>query len=79
MADGNPDPGVLPNIGARLRQLLPQLPPDARAVVLLRFQEDLDPADIATLLAMPVNTVKSHMRRSIEWLRAQMDGENHGH
>jgi RNA polymerase sigma-70 factor, ECF subfamily len=68
-----------PLVGARLRRLLPQLAPDARAVVLLRFQEDLDPADIAAMLDMSVNTVKSHVRRSLEWLRAQLAGENHGY
>ncbi len=50
-----------PLIGKALRRLLRELAPDARAVLLLRFQEDLDPADIATVLAMPVNTVKSHI------------------
>jgi len=68
-----------PLAGARLRSLLPQLAPDARAVVLLRFQEDLDPADIAVMLDMSVNTVKSHVRRSVEWLRAQLAGDNHGY
>ncbi len=65
-------------IGGRLRQLLLELAPDARAVLLLRFQEDLDPAEIATMLAMPVNTVKSHLRRSLDWLRAQCIGGDHG-
>jgi RNA polymerase sigma-70 factor, ECF subfamily len=69
---------VDPLFGARLRRLLLELAPDARAVVLLRFQEDLDPSEIATTLSMPVNTVKSHLRRSLEWLRAQCTGENHG-
>ncbi len=59
-------------------QLLLELAPDARAVLLLRFQEDLDPAQIATVLAMSVNTVKSHVRRSLDWLRAQLAGENDG-
>jgi RNA polymerase sigma-70 factor (ECF subfamily) len=59
----------------RLRLLLLQLPPDARAVVLLRFQEDLEPAQITAVLGMPVNTVKSHLRRSLQWLRAQIAGE----
>ncbi len=67
-----------PLIGARLRQLLLELAPDARAVLLLRFQEDLDPSEIATVLAMSVNTVKSHLRRSLEWLREQCTGEGHG-
>jgi RNA polymerase sigma-70 factor (ECF subfamily) len=60
--------------GAQLRRLLLGLAPDARAVMLLRFQEDMDLAEIATVLAMPVSTVKSHLRRSLEWLRERMKG-----
>lgn len=63
---------------ARLHGLLFQLAPDARAVMLLRLQEDLDPTDIATMLAMPLNTVKSHLRRSLDWLRSQYAGDEHG-
>jgi DNA-directed RNA polymerase specialized sigma24 family protein len=47
-------------------------------VMLLRFQEDLDPSGIAAVLDMPINTVKSHLRRSIDWMREQCAGENHG-
>jgi RNA polymerase sigma-70 factor (ECF subfamily) len=68
-----------PLAGARLRRMLLELAPDARAVMLLRYQEDLDPGDIATALGMSVNTVKSHVRRSIEWLRTQYAGEEHGY
>jgi RNA polymerase sigma-70 factor, ECF subfamily len=64
---------------AQVQRLLLQLAPEARAVVVLRFQEDLDQSDIATVLAMPLNTVKSHLRRSLEWLRAQVAGGNHGY
>lgn len=67
-----------PLAATQLRRLLLRLQPDARAVVLLRYQEDLDTAEIAAVLDMPVNTVKSHLRRSIEWLRAQFPGEHHG-
>lgn len=67
-----------PLLSTRLRQLLLQLPTDARAVMLLRYQEDLDPSEIAVVLEMPVNTVKSHLRRSIDWMRAQCTGEDHG-
>jgi RNA polymerase sigma-70 factor, ECF subfamily len=67
-----------PLLGARLRQLLLALSEDARAVMLLRFQEDLDPSEIAAVLEISVNTVKSHLRRSLDWLRAQCAGENHG-
>lgn len=74
-----PEHGPDPLAGARLRGLLLELAPDARAVLLLRYQEDLDQSDIAELLAMPLNTVKSHLRRSLDWLRAQMAGERDGH
>jgi RNA polymerase sigma-70 factor (ECF subfamily) len=52
-----------------LRLLLLDLAAPARAVLLLRFQEDLDPSDIARTLGMSVNTVKSHLKRSLETLR----------
>jgi RNA polymerase sigma-70 factor (ECF subfamily) len=68
----------------RLRALLRELPPAPRAVVLLRYQEDLDPTEIAATLDMSLNTVKSHLRRSLDWLRAQQvqaeqAGDTHGH
>lgn len=63
---------------AQIHRLLPELAPEARAVLLLRYQEDLVPSEIATVLAIPVNTVKSHLRRSLEWLRVRLAGDNHG-
>lgn len=64
----------------RLRALLAQLPPAPRAVVLLRFQEDLSPNEIARILNMSVNTVKSHLKRSLATLRerfgARIDPED---
>src|SRR5690606_5117062 len=66
--DQSPAAAEDPMAAARLHRLLLQLQPDARAVLLLRYQEDLDTAEIAAVLGMPVNTVKSHLRRSIEWL-----------
>jgi RNA polymerase sigma-70 factor, ECF subfamily len=74
-----PESGADPLAASRLYQLLMQLPPDARAVVLLRYQDDLDPLDIAAALDMPVNTVKSHLRRSLQWLREQCAGDSHGY
>ena len=61
-----------PLLERRLRSLVAELPPAARAVVLLRFQEDLDPVEIARTLKMPLNTVKSHLRRSLAQLRERM-------
>jgi RNA polymerase sigma-70 factor, ECF subfamily len=58
-----------------IQQLLSGLAPDARAVVLLRYQEDQDPTEIARLLDMPINTVKSHLKRSLATLRRRALGD----
>ncbi|MFZ0498141.1 MAG: sigma-70 family RNA polymerase sigma factor [Steroidobacteraceae bacterium] len=62
-----------PILERRLRDLVSRLPPMARAVVLLKYQEDLDPSEIAMTLDMPLNTVKSHLKRSLASLRASCD------
>jgi RNA polymerase sigma-70 factor (ECF subfamily) len=59
---------------AHLQDLIGQLAPTARAVLLLRYQEDLDPVDIARALGIPVNTVKSHLKRSLSTLRGRLSG-----
>src|SRR5688572_18935089 len=56
----------------RLQSLVATLPPRARMVVVLRFQEELDPPEIADALSMPLNTVKRHLRRSLNVLRARL-------
>jgi RNA polymerase sigma-70 factor (ECF subfamily) len=66
------DPEGDPLLQRRLRALVASLAPDARAVVLLRYQEDLDPVEIARTLNMSVNTVKSHLKRSLAMLRERM-------
>lgn len=58
----------------RLRALVAGLPARARMVVVLRYQEDMDPMEIASVLRMPINTVKSHLRRSIAALRESLMG-----
>lgn len=58
-----------PMLQGRIRETLAALPEKQRMIVLLRYQEDLGPAEIAELLEMPVNTVKSTLHRSIEELR----------
>jgi RNA polymerase sigma-70 factor (ECF subfamily) len=57
-----------------LTRLMNELSPHARAVMLLRYQEDHDLADIGAMLDMPVNTVKSHIKRSLTTLRSRMIG-----
>jgi RNA polymerase sigma-70 factor (ECF subfamily) len=55
-----------------LRRVVDTLPEKARLVVILRYQEDLDPGEIADVLDMPLNTVKSHLRRSLSTLRDKL-------
>ncbi len=61
-----------PMLSRTLNKLVASLPEKARAVVILRYQEDLDPSDIAQVLDMPVATVKSHLQRSLEMLRDKL-------
>ena len=63
-----------PLMDRQLQRLLTELSPPARAVMLLRYQEDRDLAEIGAMLDMPVNTVKSHIKRSLTALRSRMIG-----
>lgn len=55
-----------------LRKLVSELPEIQRAVVTLRYQEDLDPSEICRIVQMPVNTVKSHLHRALQSLRRKL-------
>jgi RNA polymerase sigma-70 factor (ECF subfamily) len=62
-----------PLLSRRLRQLIATLPENPRMVMVLRYQEDLMPEEIAALLEMPVRTVKSHLQRSLAILREKIE------
>jgi RNA polymerase sigma-70 factor (ECF subfamily) len=59
-------------LSATVRRAVASLPEKPRMVVILRYEEDLDPSEIAAVLGMPVNTVKSHLRRSLAMLREKL-------
>lgn len=61
-----------PLLSEVLRRLIATLAERPRAVVILRYQEDLDPAEIAEILEMPLGTVKSHLQRSLLLLREKL-------
>ena len=61
-----------PMLTRRLRRIIASLPENARLVVILRYQEDLTPIEIADVLDMPVATVKSHLQRSLARLREKV-------
>jgi RNA polymerase sigma-70 factor (ECF subfamily) len=54
---------------ALLEELLRALPEQMRVAVVLRYQEEMSPDEIATLLGQPVATVKSNLQRGLQLLR----------
>ena len=67
-----------PMLRETLRRLVAALPETPRMVTVLRYQEDLDPAEISEVLGMPVATVKSHLQRSLALLRAKLSRRGMG-
>jgi RNA polymerase sigma-70 factor, ECF subfamily len=58
-----------PLVSGRLRRLVESLPERPRMMVVLRYQEDLDPEEIARLMNVRLNTVKSQLQRALTMLR----------
>ncbi len=56
-------------IQTRIEDLLRALPESLRVAIVLRYQEDMLPDEIALLLGQPVATVKSHLQRGLKLLR----------
>lgn len=60
-------------LNRRLQSLIGSLPEKPRMVMILRYQEDMMPEEIAAAMDMPVRTVKSHLQRSLAMLREKID------
>jgi RNA polymerase sigma-70 factor (ECF subfamily) len=65
------DPGERPDedaekseLARRLEALVMELPPDARAAILLRHQHDMAYEDIARALGAPIGTIKARIHRA---------------
>ncbi len=76
---GGPDP-VVSLVDRRLERsrataLLARLSPEHRAVVVLRFYEELSLAEIAATLDLPVGTVKSRLHYAFRELRRAMEAD----
>jgi RNA polymerase sigma-70 factor, ECF subfamily len=62
-----------PFLTEKLRKFTASLPERARMVVVLRYQEDLAPAEIAEALDIPLNSVKSCLHRALAVLREKLE------
>ncbi|MFE5142442.1 SigE family RNA polymerase sigma factor [Streptomyces fagopyri] len=79
LAHSRPDPRSASDhsdLRVTLISALAELPPRARAMVVLRYWEDLSVESVAELLKCSESTVKSQCSRSLARLRAQL-GEAH--
>ena len=61
-----------PMLSEALRKLVAALPEKSRMIVVLRYQEDLDPAEIARIMEIPLGTVKSQLQRALALLREKL-------
>ena len=62
-------------LGSRIQALLATLPETQRAAIVLRYQEDLTPEEIASMLGAPLATVKSQLQRGLKLLRAKAESQ----
>jgi RNA polymerase sigma-70 factor, ECF subfamily len=62
-------PETDPLLQESLRRLIASLPETPRAVLILRYSEDMDADEIGRTLQMPVRTVWSHLQRATSLIR----------
>ena len=58
----------------QVQEALKTLSPNQRTIFLMRFAEDMNLAEIAETIHMPINTVKTHLHRALKAVRAQAGG-----
>jgi RNA polymerase sigma-70 factor (ECF subfamily) len=58
----------------QVKDALEGLSVNQRRAFLLKFSEELDLDEISATMGMPVNTVKTHLRRAVTAIRAQLGG-----
>jgi RNA polymerase sigma-70 factor (ECF subfamily) len=61
-----------PVLSSHLRKLVASLPPKARLVIVLRYQEEFEPEEISRMLGWRLNTVRSLLQRSLKMLNEKM-------
>jgi RNA polymerase sigma-70 factor (sigma-E family) len=71
------DLGERQALGALVRQALAALPRRQRAVLVLRYCEDLPEAEVARLIGCSAGAVKTHAHRGLRALREALGSEFH--
>lgn len=71
-----PEPGSGIEERDELWRALRQLPPRTRAVVVLRYWEDLSEVDVAVVLGCSIGSVKSQASRGLHRLRAVLEAQD---
>ena len=64
---------------SRVLDLLVRMEEPYRSAVLLRFVEGLPPREIAKRMGLPVETVRTHVKRGVQRLREQLAAAHGGH
>jgi len=60
-------------LAARLNAAIDDLPAPYQTVITLRYAEDFSYAEIAQTLNLPLNTVRTHLRRAKQQLRRKLE------
>lgn len=75
-------PGILDRLEKeelqlQLRQAIEILPPHYRTVIVLRYVDEFSYEEIAEILNLPLNTVRTHLRRAKERLKTSLEESEH--
>jgi len=73
-ADGNGHEGE--DSALDVREALSRLPPDLRAIVILRYFHDFELREVANVLGVNLNTVKTRLYRALKLLSIEMEDDH---
>ncbi len=73
-ADGNGHEGE--DSALDVREALSRLPPDLRAIVILRYFHDFELREVANVLGVNLNTVKARLYRALKLLSIEMEDDH---